>query len=178
MKKRLNCILNVAVFILMISPSTKELFDESPEKFIYCEIIENGKNNNLISKDDIPIKFNSFLDALNYMGNRGWVISLHYVMIKNDRRENHWILKQGSPSSIQNLNYKLIKKKILTLKKTILILVLQIIYDMIEDRICFYIFRYIRHMAGRKFTSTLKNLIRWCNIFDSLIEFYNELFRV
>ena len=86
--------------------------------FVYCEIVgtqkflstiliinvDYGQDKNIgflkyldsrIKADDGKVKsFNSMVDALNYMGESGWVFAQAYTVTISDTLVYHWLLKQ------------------------------------------------------------------------------------
>jgi hypothetical protein len=40
------------------------------------------------------IKFNSMIDAMNFMGTQGWEFVQAYVMTDNNQNVRHWLLKK------------------------------------------------------------------------------------
>lgn len=106
------------LFILMLVLASMSVSAQNAkgngEKYdVYCEIVGTSKllstkvtvqvdfgqskweNANLYDKDGKKIKFNSMMDALDYMGKRGWKLCqtyaigsggsyvYHYIMVKN-----------------------------------------------------------------------------------------------
>ena len=196
------------LFFSQIQYQLKDLCNKPSNNITYCEVVEraNGsfevnfgeahhflkRNNYLISEKDTALNFNTLLDALNHMGNKDLEISFNYVTIEDDRNVNHCILKITLPTSIHNVNYKLLKRKKISCKYYILKIAAKIIYRNLHhlfqlinanmyDRddviTLMYIYLYIRYVVELKyirithilkplkFKFTLKNIIKWYRIF-------------
>jgi len=105
----------MAVFYL--SSFSQESTDSIKVKFMYCEIVGTGslfstkvkieidygqevsfwnQANGRTLKDDSgnAIKFNSMVDALNYMGTKGWEFVQAYNVLKSNQDVYHWLLKR------------------------------------------------------------------------------------
>jgi hypothetical protein len=88
---------------------------ENAEKTVYCELVGTGKlfstkvnvvvdygeerrffeAANTIEDEDGGVKdFNSMVDALNYMGERGWVFVQAYTVSTSNSNVYHWLLKK------------------------------------------------------------------------------------
>lgn len=88
---------------------------KSKAKFMYCEIVGTGKlfsskitveldfgqattffgsAQRLRGEDGKPIKFNSMVDAMNFMGSDGWEFAQAYVVTVGDQNVYHWLLKK------------------------------------------------------------------------------------
>lgn len=85
-------------------------------KYIYCELVGTGKlfstkvtveidygqatsfwknDKRMVDESGKPIKFNSMVDAMNYMGNEGWEFEQAYVVTMNNQNVYHWLLKKN-----------------------------------------------------------------------------------
>jgi len=53
-----------------------------------------GSDKELLDETGRPIIFNNILDALNYMGERGWELVQEYfdISYKTDNPTHHWVL--------------------------------------------------------------------------------------
>lgn len=109
-----KCILILSIVILSTGYSfTQE--DDSKETYVYCELVGTGKvfstkvnvvvdygeerkffeAANTIEDEDGGVKdFNSMVDALNYMGNRGWEFVQAYTVSTSNSNVYHWLLKK------------------------------------------------------------------------------------
>ena len=94
------------------NPSAGEV--KLPVKYRYCEIIvPNGvvykgsvvvdfgqevrwfKSRRLVDENGKPIRFNSVVDALNYMGDLGWEFQNTYVLKSGESTtELHYVMRQ------------------------------------------------------------------------------------
>lgn len=84
-------------------------------KYIYAELVGTGKlfsnkvtveidygqatsvwknDSRLLGEDGKPIKFNSMVDAMNFMGNQGWEFAQAYVVSTSNQSVYHWLLKR------------------------------------------------------------------------------------
>ena len=86
------------------------------EKAIYCEIVKSDphkdkisieidmgqhlkdgwftdKNKWLVNHRNKPLLFNSMIDAMNYLGQMGWIFQQAYVVPDGTDNVIHWILK-------------------------------------------------------------------------------------
>lgn len=48
----------------------------------------------IIDENGKPIKFNSMVDAINYMGERGWKFETSYVLTVNNKNVVHWLMSK------------------------------------------------------------------------------------
>ena len=85
---------------------------------MYCELVGTGKlfstkvnvtvdfgqetsywrqdvDQYLVDENGDKIKFNSMVDAMNYMGRRGWVFEQAYVITTNQQNVYHWLLSKA-----------------------------------------------------------------------------------
>jgi opacity protein-like surface antigen len=105
MKKLL--LISVVLFIAAVS--------HAQDKFVYCELVgtENitgtkvtvsidfgqatkmWSDNRLVGEDGKPVKFNSMVDAMNFMGNQGWEFTQAYVAVLGGQCVYHWLLKKN-----------------------------------------------------------------------------------
>ena len=93
----------------------ENLFDEVSGGFIYCQLVGKSnfaqtkvtveidfgqarkffeRNKRLMDKNGKPIKFNSMVDAMNYMGRMGWEFTQAYVVTVGNSNIYHWLLKK------------------------------------------------------------------------------------
>lgn len=52
------------------------------------------KEKRLVDEKGKPIKFNSMIDALNFMAKLGWEFQQAYVVTTNDQNVCHWLMKK------------------------------------------------------------------------------------
>ncbi len=84
------------------------------KKYVYCELVGSSKmlstkvtvevdfgqatklwsNKRLLDENKKPIKFNSMVDAMNWMGNQGWEFAQAYVVSHGNQQVYHWLLKK------------------------------------------------------------------------------------
>lgn len=57
----------------------------------------NDGRNLLVDEDGKQIKFNSMVDAMNFMGERGWVFEAAYVVTVNNQNVIHWLMSKEIP---------------------------------------------------------------------------------
>ena len=117
MKKLVFILLLMFSALSMHSQTTDSVKIQEPVKYEYCEIvgskallsskiiieIDFGQKVSLfdqyekrVLKDDNgePIKFNSMIDALNYMGTKGWEFVQAYVISELDNPVYHFLMKR------------------------------------------------------------------------------------
>jgi len=111
-------IMLVAVMVMFyLSIFSQSPTDSIKAKFMYCEIVGTGslfstkvkieidygqevsfwnQANGRTLKDETgnSIKFNSMVDALNFMGTKGWEFVQAYNVLKSNQDVYHWLLKQ------------------------------------------------------------------------------------
>lgn len=116
--KNLFKIVTILSFVLITNLSLAQETDTLETKtYVYCQIIQSGsakdnkiqvrvdygqeiisKQYNLITSPNgrSPLKFNSMIDALNYMSEQGWEFVQAYVTIFDSGNGStiHWILKK------------------------------------------------------------------------------------
>lgn len=108
----------IAALFVSVAASAQNTSQDSPRTFkVYCEIVtaysaglftdrttvnidfgqqtdfwESDKE--LLDDSGRPIVFNNILDALNYMGERGWELVQEYfdISYKTDNPRHHWVL--------------------------------------------------------------------------------------
>ena len=103
--------------VCYVSSFSQTTTDSIKSKFMYCEIVGTGslfstkvkieidygqevsfwnQSDGRTLKDDSgkAIKFNSMVDALNYMGTQGWEFVQAYVVLVSNQNVYHWLLKQ------------------------------------------------------------------------------------
>jgi hypothetical protein len=91
--------IRIALLLLLIGSSLVTLCQQNP-KFVYCEIVGQAKfmstklnivvdfgeklsiwaDNRMKDENGKPITFNTMIDALNFMGKRGWQFSQAYAI--------------------------------------------------------------------------------------------------
>lgn len=97
------------------TPLPSYLFEQVPGGFVYCELVGTTnfaqtkvtveidfgqarkvfeRNQRLLDEKGKPIKFNSMIDAMNYMGRMGWEFVQAYVATEGKSNVYHWILKK------------------------------------------------------------------------------------
>lgn len=115
MKKLL--ILISVIYCLVSTVNAQENIPTEEMQFFYCELlgtqkmlsnkitvtIDFGQINKLVSdqrlRDDKGevIVFNSMVDAMNWMGSRGWeFIQAYVVTVGNNQNVYHWLLKKST----------------------------------------------------------------------------------
>ena len=93
----------------------ENLFDDASGGFVYCQLVGTSnflqtkvtvqidfgqarkffeRNKRLMDKNGKPIKFNSMVDAMNYMGRMGWEFTQAYVVTIGKQNVYHWLLKK------------------------------------------------------------------------------------
>lgn len=96
---------------IILSP----LLVNAQQKYVYCEIVGTGKllstkvtievdfgqatklwsNNRLVDENGKAIKFNSMVDAMNWMGNDGWeFVQAYAISAGGGQNVYHWLLKK------------------------------------------------------------------------------------
>lgn len=121
------------ILIFLISLSSLSLFSqEQPEtKQIFCElvgsttltgkvvvIIDMGQKSGLwglnasyiVDEKGKPKKFNSMVDAMNYMGEHGWEFKQAYVVSNGASNTYHWLLTQAVAKGEDGEYYPITKK--------------------------------------------------------------------
>jgi len=110
------CILILATMNIFSQGQDEFQQDESVPKFVYCEIVGVARflNPNKVTvqldfgeemkawtdnrirdpKTGKPIVFNSMVDALNYMGERGWEFVQAYAVTTSNQNVYHYLLKK------------------------------------------------------------------------------------
>ena len=53
-----------------------------------------GNKDGVVDESGRLIKFNSMVDALNYMGERGWVFEQAYTVTAGNENVYHWLLSK------------------------------------------------------------------------------------
>ena len=102
--------------MLMFISISMGVVAQKPYK-VFCELLGTGKlfsnkvtvtvdfgqetsfwfgssNQYLVDDNGKAIKFNSMVDAMNYMGKRGWVFEQAYVVTTNQQNVYHWLLSK------------------------------------------------------------------------------------
>ena len=113
-------VLVVGIFLLCATAYAQERVNNGEPYKVYCEII--GQSHSLSNKVDVEldfgqasafwtgdrslydengkkIKFNSMLDAANYMGRRGWDLEIAYPVVSisggdSGSPEYHWVMSK------------------------------------------------------------------------------------
>jgi len=120
------------VLVLLISIYSINLFSQELEtKEIYCEIvgtstllgkviveIDMGESKGflslntsyLVDENGKAIKFNSMVDAMNYMGENGWEFAQAYVVSLSTSYVYHWLLTQTVEKGEDGEYYPVTKK--------------------------------------------------------------------
>ena len=108
--------------ILLMAFTLSNVYSQDQPKpgksFVYCELVGSGQllstkvtvyvdfgqatklfqfnDSRLKDADGKPIKFNSMVDAMNYMGKDGWQFVQAYVVTDVNTKNNiyHWLLKK------------------------------------------------------------------------------------
>lgn len=57
----------------------------------------NDGRNLLVDENGKQIKFNSMVDAMNYMGERGWKFEAAYVVTVSNQNVIHWLMSKTIP---------------------------------------------------------------------------------
>lgn len=121
MKKLLPLFACVAMLICSGIPALAQ--NNAPTKYIYCELLGTNANvgkaltgvsigkdkvtievdfgqissswsdQRLRGEDGKPMKFNSMVDAMNWMGEKGWEFVQAYVITVGNQNVLHWLLK-------------------------------------------------------------------------------------
>lgn len=102
--------------MLMFISISMGVVAQKPYK-VFCELLGTGKlfsnkvtvtvdfgqetsfwfgssNQYLVDDNGKAIKFNSMVDAMNYMGKRGWVFEQAYVVTIGNQNVYHWLLSK------------------------------------------------------------------------------------
>ncbi len=120
------------ILIFLISISSLSLFSQELEtKQIFCElvgtstllgkvvvVIDMGENSGLwgmnasyiVDEKGKPKKFNSMVDAMNYMGENGWEFMQAYVVNNGSSNVYHWLLSQTVAKGEDDKYYPVTKK--------------------------------------------------------------------
>lgn len=113
------CVLSVAA--QTETPSAPEMSDSSEKITVYAELLGHNTNvlglgkkakvevefgdesygwrgndgrNLLVDENGKDIKFNSMVDAMNYMGARGWKFEAAYVITVANQNVVHWLMSK------------------------------------------------------------------------------------
>lgn len=107
---------NILLLILMLV-SVLGLNAQNSSETVYCDIVgteilfsnkitvdidfgqkssfwTDYKEKRLVDEKGKPIKFNSMIDALNFMAKLGWEFQQAYVVTANDQNVCHWLMKK------------------------------------------------------------------------------------
>jgi len=121
------------LIIFLISLFSTNLFSQEVEtKTIYCELvgtstllgkvvveIDMGENKGFLNLNTSyivdeetgkAIKFNSMVDAMNFMGENGWEFASAYVVYDNPTNVYHWLLTQKVEKGVDGNYYPVTKK--------------------------------------------------------------------
>lgn len=106
------------ILILMMLVFSIGCFAENSGENVYCEIVgtettlfskkltilvdfgqktsywNEYKNKMLLDENGDAIKFNSMVDALNFMSNLGWSFQQAYVVTTSNQNVYHWLMKK------------------------------------------------------------------------------------
>ena len=138
MKKILFALFAACALCVTVSAQNYQTFDNEGKPFqVYCELVSyyaglfSNKINveidfgqqtdffetdkGLVNEYGDPIRFNSMLDALNYMGERGWVLVEEYynVPYSKDERPKHYYILTKTVSSREQIMEGLLTPRIL-----------------------------------------------------------------
>jgi len=64
----------------------------------------------IVDEKGKPKKFNSMVDAMNFMGDKGWELAQAYVASSSTGFIYHWLLKQTAVKGKDNQYYPVTKK--------------------------------------------------------------------
>lgn len=101
---------------LMLMMVSMSVMGQEPYR-VYCELVGTGKlfstkvnvtvdfgqetgfwrqnvDQYLVDENGKKIKFNSMVDAMNYMGRLGWEFEQAYVVTTNQQNVYHWLLSK------------------------------------------------------------------------------------
>ena len=115
MKKFTVTLLALLLISILATAQSDSIPTVLQKKFSYCEIIGTAgvaggtvtveidygqktkifTDTRLKNKDGKPIKFNSLIDALNYLGNDGWeLVQVYTTIYSANTTRNHYLLKK------------------------------------------------------------------------------------
>lgn len=63
----------------------------------YGGLLGNADNNMLVDENGKQIRFNSMVDAMNFMGEHGWKFEAAYVVTTNNQNVYHWLMSKVIP---------------------------------------------------------------------------------
>jgi hypothetical protein len=120
------------VIIILFTLISSNIFSQENEtKTIYCELvgtstllgkvtveIDIGESKGFLAVNTSyitdekgkPKKFNSMVDAMNFMGDKGWDFAQAYVAGENGAYVYHWLLKQTIAKGKDGQYYPVTKK--------------------------------------------------------------------
>lgn len=96
-------------------PLPDYLFEPTQAAYTYCQLVGTAnftmtkitveidfgqarkwteRKKRLTGEDGKPIKFNSMVDAMNYMGSMGWEFVQAYTVTVQNQHVYHWLLKK------------------------------------------------------------------------------------
>lgn len=102
------------IFLFLVIAVSAITVSAQQAKYVYCELVGSSKmlstkvtvevdfgqatkfwsDNRLVDENKKPIKFNSMVDAMNWMGNQGWEFAQAYVVTNGNQNVYHWLLKK------------------------------------------------------------------------------------
>lgn len=101
--------------IAVLALTIQLTFAQSKEKYVYCEIVgttmvsgltkvkividygdkESDPNGEVLyGKDNKPLKFNSMVGAMNYLGTNGWEFVQAYAVTKGNSNVYHYLMRK------------------------------------------------------------------------------------
>lgn len=118
----------IIVFLASILASMAQVNAQTPDSYIYCELL--GQTNGFTNKVKITIDygqdtkfgedtrirdengevitFNSMVDAMNWLGEKGWEFCQAYAITMGNTNVYHWLLKLNTSNlSQEQLDYVL-----------------------------------------------------------------------
>jgi len=107
-------LLTLLFLCFSITAFSQEYNKEEAQNYVYCQLVGTSnllgtkvtveidfgqkkklfESTRLKGKDGKPIKFNSMIDALNYMGNQGWEFEQAYAIYTGNSNVYHYLLKK------------------------------------------------------------------------------------
>lgn len=126
--KKILTLLTVIVFACSVNSFAQA--PESDVKYVYCEIVGIGKmlsnkvnvqidfgqasgmfeDTRLKDENGKAVKFNSMVDAMNWMGNDGWEFAQAYVISTGQQNVYHWLLKKDVSKLSEEEKQELLSK--------------------------------------------------------------------
>lgn len=106
-------ILGINKNVLGIGNKISVEIDFGEEKFFWG----NDGRNLLVDENGKDIKFNSMVDAMNFMGERGWQYEDSYVITISNQNVIHWLLSKEIPVDANSRDGILQKRDVKQKKK-------------------------------------------------------------